>query len=232
MSSRTRVGRNRRRAQDELRHASHLDLCICNVNSFARHRKLGSWPNCFATLHCKQPGEGAAGSKVAWPPLAGGFLPPSRRCAWQGQPRASQTPFRRRTSPLRPVRRFLRCSWIRPDLQLRVLRTRRHVAAGSQLAKIDLALGKLGLQPGMTLPCSMSDVGWGARLCVRSNATTSTSSASRSAATKPPMCSGVFDESDSPAQAGAAGRLEEGSTRAGGSHRLYRRVRTFRPRPL
>ena len=45
----------------------------------------------------------------------------------------------------------------------------------AQIAKIDLALGKLGLQPGMTL----LDVGcgWGRRCCERWRSTTSTSSA-------------------------------------------------------
>jgi hypothetical protein len=44
----------------------------------------------------------------------------------------------------------------------------------AQLAKIDLSLAKLGLQPGMTL----LDVGcgWGATRCAPCNATTSTSS--------------------------------------------------------
>ena len=42
----------------------------------------------------------------------------------------------------------------------------------AQLAKIDLALGKLGLEPGMTL----LDIGcgWGATMCGRSRSTTST----------------------------------------------------------
>ena len=49
-----------------------------------------------------------------------------------------------------------------PDLQLRILRARRHDAEEAQIAKVDLALGKLGLQPGMTL----LDIGcgWGSTM--------------------------------------------------------------------
>lgn len=47
----------------------------------------------------------------------------------------------------------------------------------AQIAKVDLSLGKLGLQPGMTL----LDIGcgWAPQSCARWSATTSTSSASR-----------------------------------------------------
>ena len=45
----------------------------------------------------------------------------------------------------------------------------------AQIAKIDLALGKLGLQPGMTL--LEVGCGWGRRCCARWRSTTSTSSA-------------------------------------------------------
>ncbi len=100
----------------------------------------------------------------------------------------------------------------------------------AQLAKIDLALGKLGLQPGMTL----LDVGcgWGAtvmRAIERYDVNVVGLTLSRNQAAHVQR---RFDESDSPRSKRVQLAGWEQFERAGGSHRLYRRVRTFRPRPL
>ena len=100
----------------------------------------------------------------------------------------------------------------------------------AQLAKIDLSLGKLGLEPGMTL----LDVGcgWGATLRraiehYDVNVIGLTLSKNQAAHAQKSL-----DELDSPrSKRGAAGRLGA-VPRAGGPHRVDRRVRALRLRPL
>ncbi len=65
------------------------------------------------------------------------------------------TPHLETCKLVRPLRRFRLFLDPHPDLAVRLLRTRRHMTrAGGPVAKIDLALGKLNLEPGMTLLAS------------------------------------------------------------------------------
>ena len=141
------------------------------------------------------------------------------------------TAFRGRPGSLRPVRRLLRlfldptqtysCAYFeRDDMTLEE----------AQLAKIDLALGKLGLEPGMTL----LDVGcgWGSTM-MRAHRALRRQRHRPDAEREPegPRRAGLRHIRQPAHQAGAAGGL--GAVRgAGRPHRVDRRVRALRLRPL